>query len=179
MPDIDSRLTGAAGEHYVICQLIRRGYVAAQAPEGVAKMDVVASDREGNHLFAIQVKTRNARGADGGWHMKAKHETPVVGVSFCLVDFGADPSSPIKCYVVPSTTIAHVLSAAHQIWGRGEGKKGPRDISTEMRRLLPNYQTANFRREGITDADKEWISQHGPDWLIPYAEAWHLLSTKT
>jgi len=60
-------MTGAAGEHYVLCQLLRHGFIAAAAPEGVAKMDIVAAAHDGTHLFSIQVKpaTRLAPMADG------------------------------------------------------------------------------------------------------------------
>jgi hypothetical protein len=34
-----STLLGAAGEHYVMAELLRRGYVAALAPQGVPNAD--------------------------------------------------------------------------------------------------------------------------------------------
>jgi len=175
---MDSRIIGAAGEHYVICQLLRRGYVAAQAPEGVSKMDVVASDPDGNRLFAIQVKARTEKGSDGGWHMGAKHEVPVEGVSFCFVDFGLDPDIHPKCYVVPSTIVAKVLKRSHEIWGKGQGKDKPRDTSTEFRRFLPNYDIPNLNRPGISNQDQAWLLRFGKGWLEKYREAWAGLDSK-
>ena len=37
-------LLGAAGEHYVLSQLLRRGYIAALAPQGVPNADIVITD---------------------------------------------------------------------------------------------------------------------------------------
>lgn len=45
-----STLLGAAGEHYVLCQLLRRGYIAALAPLGVPNADILITDTEGRRL---------------------------------------------------------------------------------------------------------------------------------
>lgn len=66
-------LLGAAAEHYVMCQLLRRGKLAALAPIGLPFADIIVSDHLGSALSAVQVKARTF-GADGGWHMSVKHE---------------------------------------------------------------------------------------------------------
>ena len=71
----NSTILGAAAEHYVMCQLLRRNMIAALAPAGVPDADIIVSDRVGSALAAVQVKARRDIGSDGGWHMKAKHET--------------------------------------------------------------------------------------------------------
>lgn len=45
-----SSLLGAAGEYYVMAELLRRGYIAALAPQGVPNADVVVTDVEGARL---------------------------------------------------------------------------------------------------------------------------------
>ena len=70
-----SSLVGAAGEYFVMSQLLRRGLIAALAPVGVPNCDIVVTDEIGDRLCAVQVKTRNNTGADGGWHMGKKHES--------------------------------------------------------------------------------------------------------
>ena len=75
MTRVSSVITGAAGEHFVMAELLRRGLVAAKAPEGVPNFDIVITDIDGERLAAIQVKTRrDFKSGDKGWHMKAKHE---------------------------------------------------------------------------------------------------------
>ena len=63
-------LTGAAGEHYVMCQLLRRDFIAALAPVGVPNTDIVVTDAVGDRLASIQVKSRRDIGSDGGWHVR-------------------------------------------------------------------------------------------------------------
>src|SRR5258707_963237 len=89
-------LLGAAGEHYVMSELLRRGYIAALAPQGVPKADIIVCDVEGTRLCSIQVKTRRERGRDGGWHMKDKHEKLRSDTLFyCFVDFGTGVNATV------------------------------------------------------------------------------------
>lgn len=48
-----SSLLGAAGEHYVMSQLLRRGFIAALAPVGVPSADIVVTDDIGDRVCAI------------------------------------------------------------------------------------------------------------------------------
>lgn len=74
-------------------ELLRRGFIAALAPQGVPNTDIVVTDIEGSRLCAIQVKTRRELGSDGGWHMQAKHES-IRGdrLFYCFVNFGVSPT---------------------------------------------------------------------------------------
>lgn len=53
----DNTLLGAAGEHYVMSELLRRGYIAALALQGVPNADIVVTDIDGTRLCSIQVKS--------------------------------------------------------------------------------------------------------------------------
>src|SRR3546814_2330139 len=57
-----SSLLGAAGEHYVMPQLLRRGFIAALAPVGVPIADIVITNDAGERACALQVKTRREIG---------------------------------------------------------------------------------------------------------------------
>lgn len=50
----ETSLIGAAGEHYVMAELLRRGFIAALAPQGVPNMDIVVTDATGAQLCAVQ-----------------------------------------------------------------------------------------------------------------------------
>jgi hypothetical protein len=85
----ESTLLGAAGEHLVMSELLRRGFIAGLAPVGVPNADIVVTDIEGSKMCSIQVKSRRDIGADGGWHMKEKHESIISErLFYCFVDFG-------------------------------------------------------------------------------------------
>jgi hypothetical protein len=104
---MNTAILGAAGEHYVMCQLLRRERIAALAPAGVPNADLIVSDKIGDKLCAVQVKVRRDIGKDGGWHMGEKHETIVSANSFyCLVDFGKSLDDQPKCWIVPSAVVA-------------------------------------------------------------------------
>ena len=46
MRKIPSTLVGAAGEYYVLSQLLRRGWIAAPAPDGAPNMDILVTVRK-------------------------------------------------------------------------------------------------------------------------------------
>ena len=159
-------LTGAAGEHFVMSELLRRGFIAALAPVGVPNCDIVVTDDIGDRLCAIQVKTRNNTGADGGWHMSRKHESLTAPTLFyCFVDFAAGRDEPPFTYVVCAGVVARALAECHQAWLRQPGKKGQQRQDGDMRRLLPGY-------------DNLEIDEYRAGWLEPYREAWELLRGK-
>lgn len=102
----DTSLVGAAGEHLVLSRLLTRGFLAAQAPRGVRKVDILVNFLDGSEPCLIQVKSRS-RGSDGGWHMAAKHEDIVdPDLFYCFVDLQALHPT---VHVMPSAVVASVL----------------------------------------------------------------------
>jgi len=162
----ETSLLGAAGEHYVMCELLRRGYIAALAPQGVPNMDIVVTTAEGENLCAIQVKSRRDVGADGGWHMRPKHETLINdNIFYIFVDLGKTPEHAPKTYIIKSVDVAKALSKSHAAWLKNPGKGGRKRKDNPMRRLLPDYT-------------KAFLPDHCPypkGWLKPFKDAWHLI----
>lgn len=164
----DSTIRGAAGEHFVMSQLLRRGMIAALAPAGVPNTDIVVTDKLGDRLCAVQVKVRREIGRDGGWHMKRKHETIVSpSLFYCFVDFGRELSDPAKTWVVPSSVVATALAITYQRWLHQPGRNGRAHKDHDLRRLLPDYASA-----GLGDEYKS-------GWLDPYFEKWDSLKLVT
>jgi hypothetical protein len=161
-----STLLGAAGECFVMSELLRRGFIAALAPAGVPNTDIVVTDLEGKRLCSIQVKTRRDLGSDGGWHMKAKHEK-ITGESlfYCFLDFGKTESDYPKLFILPSVTVANVISETHLYWLNKPGKNGQPHKDGPMRRLLPDYSR-------LYGSDP---TNYGTGWIEPFRNAWHLL----
>jgi hypothetical protein len=159
-----SSLLGAAGEHYILCQLLRRGFIAALAPAGVPNADIIVSDDIGEKLCAVQVKTRRELGSDKGWHMKPKHEQLIADrLFYCFVDFGASLDFSPVTYVVPSKVVAEAIRDNHQLWLRTPGMKGQQRKDSPVRRMLPDYSR-------LVPGSK-----HGAGWLEQYKEAWKLI----
>lgn len=159
---VNSTILGAAAEHYVMCQLLRQDMIAALAPTGVPNADIIVSDKVGSRAAAIQVKARRDIGADGGWHMKAKHEMMSEPLLFyCFVDFGKGLADAPKCWVMPSRVVADTLSRSHIAWLEMPGKGGKAHNDHDMRRLLPDY--------GKHDIGKPF------GWMDNFYEAWALI----
>jgi hypothetical protein len=161
-----SSLLGAAGEYHVMSELLRRGYIAALAPQGVPNADIVVTDVEGARLCSIQVKTRRDIGSDGGWHMKAKQEDIRSDrLFYCFVDFGKASDTRPAVHVLPSARVAEALSTTHRKWLANPGKHGQPHKDSPMRRLLPDYSNIF----GATD------NPYPMGWLDQYRDAWQLL----
>jgi hypothetical protein len=115
-------------------------------------------DEKANIVKSIQVKARS-KGADGGWHMKAKHEelwNPRLW--FVFVDM--EPAEPI-CYVMPSSVVAEIVYLSHSIWLGLPGVNGRPHVDSDIRRIRPKYQ---FEIPGFPDG-----------WMDQYRERWDLL----
>lgn len=155
-----SVLTGAAGEHYVLFRLLRMGLLAGLPPTGAPDVDILIIDESAKVVTSLQVKTRR-KGADKGWHMRAKHETLVSDrLFYVFVDM--EPVEPVS-YVIPSAVVADVVTKENASWLRAPGKKGQAHNQTDMRRVQPKY---SYSVEGFPDG-----------WMEEYREAWSLIST--
>ena len=150
----------------MVSELLRRNFIAALAPQGVPNMDIVVTDIAGDHLCAIQVKTRLDKGADGGWHMRPKHaELVSAKLFYCFVDFGKTPEDSPSVHILPSAKVAEVISASHAAWLSNPGARGQNRKDSSVRRLLPDYSYAY--RPNPTPYPR--------GWLDPYLSAWQLL----
>lgn len=148
---IDTSLTGAAGEHLVLSRLLSKGFLAAQAPRGARKVDILVNFIDGGEPFLIQVKARQ-RGGDGGWHLGEKHESQLdEDLFYCFVDF--EPQSP-TVHVIPAKVVAETLKIDHQIWLDTPGRNGQSHNPTAFRRLRPNSN----------GKDSGWMDEFLENW---------------
>lgn len=155
----DTQLIGTAGEHPVLSRLLAKGFLAAQAPRGTRKADVLVNHLDGKAPCLIQVKTRSGKGSDTSWHMKAKHEDiKDKDMFYCFVDLG--PENPVV-YVIPAKVVAEVLKESLSTWLRTPGKNGKKHNDTDMRRIISEY--------------KMDLKKAPSGWMDKYREAWELL----
>ena len=172
MRKISSTIVGAAGEYHVLSQLLRRGWIAALAPDGAPNMDILVTDENNQKLCAIQVKTRRDIGRDKGWHMKPKHETmDAADLFYVFVDVGKQPSDPTLSYILPSRVVADCIRSCHGVWLDTPGRGGKPHKDSTVRRLLPDYSHI----KATTKDGRDIIGQYGPGWLDPYRENWGIL----
>ena len=145
-----------------MCQLLRRGMIAALAPAGVPDADIIVSNSVGSALAAVQVKTRRSVGK-GGWVLKAKHEKMRRDLLlYAFVDFGKSLDAVPQCWIVPSAIVAEAVSESHAAWLKLPGRAGQAHQDSDMRSLMHDYS-----HQGIS---------RGKGWLDPYREAWSLVA---
>jgi len=175
---VSSVILGAAGEHYVMAELLRRGLIAAKAPEGVPNFDIVITDINGERLAAIQVKTRrDYKGGDKGWHMKAKHDTLVAERMFYVfVDVGHDEGSSVSFFVMPSHVVAETCKLSHEIWLQTPGKGGRPHSDSDIRRLLPCYPRNEQMK--LSPEQETFMQNHGEGWLEKYRSNWNIIGNE-
>lgn len=152
----DTQLIGAAGEHLVLSRLLAKGILAAQAPRGARKADILVNHLDKKSSSLIQVKTRSGKGSDGGWHMKAKHEDiRDPDMFYCFVDLGVLQPT---VHVVPARVVAKVVKESHAVWLARPGKNGQSHNDSDMRRIRNSYN---------------WPVKSAPDgWMDKYLENW-------
>jgi hypothetical protein len=155
---VNSMLVGAAGEHFVVSQLLLQGIIAGLAPIGAKAVDVLTMSSEGIIRDHIQVKTARGRRS---WHMGEKHEALDSGSA--LYAFVAFMPQGQELFLVPGEVVGRIVRESHQIWLDTPGVKGQQHNQTKMRML--HYEYKNLE---IPCAPKDWMEQ--------YRDAWELLS---
>lgn len=152
---IDKTLIGPAGEHLVLARLLSRGLLAAPAPRGVRKIDIIVNYIDGGNPKLVQVKTTMGS-AKQGWWLSEKHESIVDDdLYYAFVDFGVVNG---EVYILPAKLVADVVREDHAKWMSTPGREGQQHKDTDGRRM----RTQTFTRaEG---------------WMDEYKENWDLLS---
>jgi hypothetical protein len=154
---VDSMLIGAAGEHYVISQLLLQGIHAGLAPVGTKAIDVLAMSESGEIQCQIQVKTARGR---RNWHMGVKHKA--LDSDSALYAFVAFLPDSTEVFLIPGQKVGEVVREAHRIWLDTPGKMGQEHNDNKMRML--HYE---FKSLEIPCAPNGWMDE--------YRDAWHLL----
>src|SRR3954447_20445532 len=118
MAQVDRKLTGSAGEHFVCSALAQLGWAASLTREGVAHADILAGHASSaRRLIEVQVKTIS-HNPKPSWPMGAKWlaagETDHEWYVFVLLarDMRARP----RCFVVPRDHVVAGGWIAHEDW---------------------------------------------------------------
>jgi hypothetical protein len=151
----DKQLVGAAGEHLVLSRLLSRGYLAAQAPRGVRKADILVNHLDGKSAVLIQVKTRQSE-TNGTWMLTKKIEDMRDDdLFYCLVDLKSESS---KVYVMPSEVLAEVTKVQHATWLAMPGKNGNEHVDTDMRTISNKFPFP------VSIAPNGWMDKYLENW---------------
>ena len=163
-----SSVTGAAGEHHVLSELLRRNWISSFAPKNSRDIDILAMSENGEKYFSVQVKTK----CSGDWQLNSKVEEMVSEHMFyAFVDLGKDNSSPPVTYILPSSIVATCTKKCHQAWLRGLPHKGKSRNDNNHRKLATDHSYINPQ----SDEDIELVSNYLEGWLDKYCESWDTL----
>ncbi len=153
-------LTGAAGEHYCMTQLLLRGYLAALTPRGAPEADILVRSADGAVAAEIQVKARSGHGGKG-WRMSEKHQDIIrPGLFYCFVDFGHAAGWPV--HVMPAKDVARYLTLSHREWLETPGQGGKKHKDWPGRFISPHRP----------------VKGDPADWMEPYKEGWALIGSR-
>lgn len=135
-------LIGDAGEHFVVAELLRRGWLAALAPRNSTAFDVLAT--RGERMIKLRVKTKTGAAREvardsGGWVWNQKPD----GVVFrdmsdkddLVVMVSLPNDGPVRYWIAPTRTVDVLLRERHAAWLARPGKHGRPHRDGAMRRL--------------------------------------------
>ena len=153
---IDKTLRGAAGEYLVLSRLLEQGLLAAPAPRGVRKVDILVNFIDGGNPKLVQVKTTMGSAKKGWWLHKHHEDIRDEDLFYCFVDFGVPHG---EVYVIPAKVVAETIKSDHETWLATPGKKGQLHKDTDGRRM---------RSETFTKPDG-WMDKYRENWsqLLP------------
>ena len=91
-PRIDTKLTAAAGEHYVCSMLARYGWAASLTRDGLERTDVLAVHSLSRVMVEVQAKTIRT----WSWMLGRKGTLPDLSGHewYVFVELGAPPGTP-------------------------------------------------------------------------------------
>lgn len=140
-------------------QLLRRGFVAALAPECVKNIDILISDADGARLASLQVKTMGAPRPK--WQMKDKHETIENDrLFYCFVRPCDEMMSDPQCWIIPSKVVAEHVRLSHHAWLDGKPLRGG---------------TRNDGSGRSMHFECEPLEMYAAGWMDEYLENWESL----
>ena len=169
---MSNSITAAAGEHHVLCQLMRRDWIASLAPANAQNVDILVTEKNSKKHCNIQVKTRRGRFTrSSGWIMNEKHESIIADdLFYVFVDLGK-PTDPMNSYILPSRVVADYIHRGHRAWLATPGRNGQPHNVTETRK----FQPVSYNIKPISEAAKTFIDQYPPGWVDQYRENWRIL----
>ena len=129
MGKLEWQLVGVAGEFLVAGELTLRGHLASITLRNSRGIDILASNSNATKTVSIQVKTNS--NASHSWILSKKSETFFSENHFYIFLAIAAMGERPAFHIVPSKTVAHIVSTGHVNWLEGTKRDGsPRKDST-------------------------------------------------
>lgn len=131
--ELESTLTGVAGEYFVAAELTLRKYVAAITLRNSRGIDIIASSADGSRSLSIQVKSSS--GGAPSWLLGASAERFFSASHYyffvVLKTLGDRPDF----HIVPSKVVADSVSESHRTWLSQPKRDGSARKDSSMRKF--------------------------------------------
>lgn len=125
--------SGISGEHFVVAELSRRGYIASITSRNTDGVDVLCANKNTGKSVLIQVKTN--RGSSRTWLMSQKAEGYIADNLFYIFVNLNDTEKP-DYFVVPSNVASKHIVESHTAWLETAGKNGRAHVDNSMRKFV-------------------------------------------
>lgn len=141
-PKLTTQQVGAAGEHFVVAEVHRRGGYAVTFSGNMPNIDVLASDTRHGDVVKIQVKTKTG----GTWQTRTTRGQPRTEPDtedrfWVLVDLSGEHPD---YYVVPEWWMQNDIYEAHAAYlARNAGKRARNNDSTHH--AIPTARLAEWK----------------------------------
>lgn len=117
-----SAIVGAAGEYFVMGELLRRGWLAGLTPRGSRDFDIIAT-KDGETIH-VRVKTKTADSKLFRWNLREGDDSvfraPIGENDFCVpVDIGG--AAP----AIPTPKVEDQLQKIRREWLAGKATRNP------------------------------------------------------
>jgi len=146
-----SSIIGAAGEYFVMAELLKRGWLAGLTPRGARDFDIVAT--KGDTTIHVRVKAKTADSKLFRWNRLTDGKVfraPIRESDFCvLVDIG---SAAPEYYVMPTRQLEKKLLEFFDEW-----------LAAKPTRSAENRVIAFDL--GHVDHE-QWLSRFKNDWTV-------------
>lgn len=165
-----SVLKGNTGEYFVLAELSRRGWIAAQTARNTRAFDILA--RKGDRQVGIRVKTKTEDARVFQWNAKENGGVflDIGRYDFCvLVEIPAlnTPNNAPTYYVVPTKVVCSWLDSDFEYWVNTPGARGQQRDAKNRRRLFyldgdPSKRARGYRETKLAPYRDNWAILDGP-----------------
>jgi hypothetical protein len=130
---LSTGLSGVAGEYFVAAELSRRGYIASITLRNTRGIDILASNADATRSVGIQVKTKQARGAE--WMLNQKVETLDLAENLFFVFVCLNNLDAPEYFIVPRESVIKYARDDYAKWLRTPGRDGHDHRDSSIRKF--------------------------------------------
>ncbi len=137
MKKLSNTIIGNMGEHYVLAELNKQGFVTAVTGRNEKDIDILCVNTDNHKMSSIQVKTtKTIKNGKGSWILGKRNENCYPNHYYVFVSLG---SNEIEYFVIPSDKVSKYIKESHLEWLRTPGKNGKAHKDNNIRNVFYSF----------------------------------------